>query len=868
MTTLRIFSPHSLALGFSYHVKEVVCAMMPYVIGIHSSLRDEVIELVEEDDDGYVLVDCDKQTVESPFHDEKRINRAWLRVLSTAAGTKRTGIPREASKTIALGFSTLFVETCGHIDKHVRENDGEIELDHDGFLKGVGEKMQPFLIDLMETQGFLQFVQTRCDRRLQGKDDAARSDLFSHLVSRQAAARDAASHAPEPRTRTSTFSRLFNSKDKGGKKRMPRLSGLGIDRFRPSTSRKAAVALQKARASTSTPNADQRDDGRTYAEYMQAEIADMEVTMRTLEKELAAQTAKHSTVAMQYAALSTRSEVAIRMVSAYNPAAVSKDGIKTHGALQDVEDTLSEIHDLRQSLVSITQQQVKINGSALSGVANLKAFWAVSQLDPTNDEIQTEELTSEKVVQQLAWLLDEARHVGDSHDLALDRIAICVADTKRALTKIERSCAEEGLEDDGVHDGSAHRDGAATMASERRYSESESEALFHILVCTGECRGVWPELSAVLVGSSGITEELALSKSLKGGHLRMASDEDTDEGADAAVTAATEDIFEVKAQYIGQLSTIELRVIIPDDTDATFEWQLQMLQVSGGGGATWTFPCKETFSVAAGLCHTLTAFGVGDRRATSTRRKTRGASMRSGTLSGKDAARAAVEHHKSLMRAASLRLGQVDVVDPASPVSTEWKADVPSSRDMRRMIQWDSLDESHAETDALLDDLHRSTGELELARSPSQPKPWQAGRESLLSDDSVLLELTAEDVEQPVRIRESAPSVLFGADERLEVHLERDTASVSFGCNIGSGVDGLTYAFEIQSDSPAAVCGLKDRDHLVMIDGVSTEGKPHAEILKLFSGKTSIRIDLSRAPPDDSFLQETHDLIPEYQAED
>jgi hypothetical protein len=37
--------------------------MMPYVIGIHSSLRADVLELLEEDDEGFVIIDCDKQEV-------------------------------------------------------------------------------------------------------------------------------------------------------------------------------------------------------------------------------------------------------------------------------------------------------------------------------------------------------------------------------------------------------------------------------------------------------------------------------------------------------------------------------------------------------------------------------------------------------------------------------------------------------------------------------------------------------------------------------------------------------------------------------------------------------------------------------------
>eukprot|EP00035_Acanthoeca_spectabilis_P032185 m.17597 g.17597 ORF g.17597 m.17597 type:complete len:1163 (+) comp5204_c0_seq1:85-3573(+) len=846
---------HTFIPMMPYHVKEVVCAMMPYVIGIHSSLRAEVVALLEEDDDGFVLVDCDKQTVESPFHDEKRINRAWLRALTTAAGTKPTSKAREASGTIATGFATLFVQSMGHIDKHLSEGESGMQLDPGSFLQSVGEKMQPFLIDLMETQAFLQFVQSRCDRQSRAKDDGARSDLFAQLVARQAAERDAANHHPEPRGRTSTFAKLFHRKTKA-----KRFSGLSLDRFRPSSSRKTAIAVEKARASTSAVSTtSQSEDGRTYAEYMQSVIAEMEVTIRALEKELATQTVKHSSVAMEYAQLVSRNQFVTRKVASYSPSAVSTDAIKIHGTLHDVEDTLAEIHDLRQSLVSITQQQVKINGSALSGVANLKAFWAVSQLDEGNEEVEAEELTSDKVVSQLAWLLDEARHVGDSHDLALDRIAICVADVKRLLTKVERGLTLTVEDEEDPGDGA----GPAERSRSRRYSASSTEVVFHILVCTGACRGVPPQLSAVLVGTSGSTDELPLSNTLQGGSLRLSSNDpsfDGDEDADA--TAATEEIFEVTSAFIGELTTIELRAVIPPGADTSeFEWHLQMLQVSAGDGATWTFPCTQPFSEADGLCHTLTAFGMGERRGTSTRRRTRGASMR---LQGKDAARKAAEKHKSILRAASLRPGRVDSTDSSGTALSDWKGEIPSSRDMRRKLKWDSL-ENHKETDALLDDLHRTTGELEQSRPSSKAESRANGAlsASLRSEDSELLDITEEDLGIPQRISSSGESATLGAEERLELLLQRDTASVSFGCNIGTGVNDRTYAFEIQPNTPAERCGLKERDEVITIDGKSIVGTPHAEVLKLFAGKTEVQLEVCRVG---GSTFEDLGLIPEYRA--
>jgi hypothetical protein len=63
---------------------------------------------------------------------------------------------------IAEGFGALFVEALGHIDKHIEPGEQGVELDAEGFLSAVGPKLQPFLIDLMETQHFRQFVDGRC----------------------------------------------------------------------------------------------------------------------------------------------------------------------------------------------------------------------------------------------------------------------------------------------------------------------------------------------------------------------------------------------------------------------------------------------------------------------------------------------------------------------------------------------------------------------------------------------------------------------------------------------------------------------------------------------------------------------------------
>eukprot|EP00038_Savillea_parva_P029062 m.68640 g.68640 ORF g.68640 m.68640 type:complete len:1244 (-) comp8528_c0_seq1:119-3850(-) len=918
---------HTFIPVMPYHVKEVVCAMMPYVVGIHSSLRPDVVELLDDDDEGYVIIDCDKHVVESPFHDEKRVNRAWLRVLTSAASTKPTRTALEASKAIAKGFAALFVETFGHVDKHIETCDDGLRLNHEAFVKGVSGKMQPLLIDLMETQGFLQFVQSRCDQKVGGKSETARSDLFGQLVARQTAELDSAPHNPttESRGRISTFARIFNKGrpsaggNKEAKEKKKFSSGLGLDRFRQSSQQKTAVALQKARESTS---AGAVEDARTYAEFMQTVIADMEVTMRSLEAELASQTAKHSSVAMQYADLKSRYDRLTRRMSTYSTDAVSPDGIKTHGVLHEIEDTLAEIHELRQSLVSITQQQVKINGSALSGVANLKAFWAVSQLDPDHADGQAEEYTSDKVVSQLSWLMDEARHVGESHDLALDRIALCVADTKRLMTKVENNFAPEAADGDGGSDAGW---GTTTLPfRDRRYSETSADTVFHILVCTGECHGPWPELTAVLTGTVGCTGNLPLTKSLKGGQLRLESknvfgdDDEGDSDGDAALadgesaprtsTSATEDIYEVHANYIGHLKTIDITATIPSGSDTkSFEWRLQMIQVNAGGGATWTFPCAQLFSTATGLCHTFTSFGTGERLA-STRRRTRGISLHSsggrgsGATGGgsnvgggggdEDTTVVETDVHQSLLRAASLRPGQFDPPAAAAGAKSatlkmDWMTEMPTSyRTLRRQLHLDSMDSS-AETDALLQDLHRTTDALEQTRSPTRASSSRGGAhpndESMRSDDSLIMitddlgigpgagaaaarpadsgaqatsfseclsDITdeeEEDMHAPVRIGEdTAAGSAARASNRLQFVLERPDATASFGCNIGSGVDGHTYAINVSPDSSAAVCGLEDRDRILTVDKTPVDGLSHDEVLQLFAHKTAVRLEVER----------------------
>ena len=47
------------------HVKEVCCAMMPYLIGIHKSLEDGVMEILLEDSDDFVIVDLDAKQFRS-----------------------------------------------------------------------------------------------------------------------------------------------------------------------------------------------------------------------------------------------------------------------------------------------------------------------------------------------------------------------------------------------------------------------------------------------------------------------------------------------------------------------------------------------------------------------------------------------------------------------------------------------------------------------------------------------------------------------------------------------------------------------------------------------------------------------------------
>lgn len=157
------------------HVKEVVCAMMPYLIGMHSSVFPAVLDLLGEDEsEGYVLVDCDKNMVVSPYHDEKRIPHDWYKNLikSYVPVDKRMD---KAARKIAEGFVTFFVNTIGHYHQFLEKELATMEfhLNEDNFLKAAPVQHQPFLVDLMDTQHFCQFISQRCDARTTGTEVTA-----------------------------------------------------------------------------------------------------------------------------------------------------------------------------------------------------------------------------------------------------------------------------------------------------------------------------------------------------------------------------------------------------------------------------------------------------------------------------------------------------------------------------------------------------------------------------------------------------------------------------------------------------------------------------------------------------------------------
>eukprot|EP00041_Stephanoeca_diplocostata_P034310 m.1158491 g.1158491 ORF g.1158491 m.1158491 type:complete len:1341 (+) comp24500_c0_seq13:174-4196(+) len=443
------------------HVKEVVCAMMPYLIGVHSSVFPMVLDLLAEDEsDGYVLVDCDKNEVISPYHDEKRIPHDWYKTLiSTYVPVDKR--KEKAARKIAEGFVTFFVSTIGHYHQYLAKDPTTLEfhLIEERFLKAAPVQHQPFLVDLMETQHFCQFISQRCDARATGTEVV---HLFDQIIARPyASAENVKETIFTPQRASST--RLRTPTQSG--RRLVRPFSKWFSRSSEKRSKSPNGRRSAVDAASNMALPQQFRTLTSYHDFLREVVQDMEQTGRGLDMSLAMQNSRTLTLTndldvavallhriqsehtTRYMAIidGERSEK-LKDAEAFREARAKN--AKTQKQLKLCSTLLQEATELGNTVSTIADHHEHINGAALSGVANFKQYWVQAQMGMT--DIDPEHAPSDKVIEQLSWLLSEAENVGSSHYTANDRRELCIKDAVRMLQKIEASEVSSTLLQNGT----------------------------------------------------------------------------------------------------------------------------------------------------------------------------------------------------------------------------------------------------------------------------------------------------------------------------------------------------------------------------------------------------------------------------------
>ena len=160
---------------------DVVCAPMPYVLGVLSAFVPDVLKMDIED---VLIVNLDKKLVVRSYGDESTIIPKKLqRALKTAINMCK--IDSEASTLqwlmVSEAFLRMFIELVGHFGNHVRtQQDGNKIFQKEGFiLELVSRDTRQFLEWFTETQMFEVFISSHLDGTVFGSElGGASYDLF------------------------------------------------------------------------------------------------------------------------------------------------------------------------------------------------------------------------------------------------------------------------------------------------------------------------------------------------------------------------------------------------------------------------------------------------------------------------------------------------------------------------------------------------------------------------------------------------------------------------------------------------------------------------------------------------------------------
>ncbi|GFS01665.1 DENN domain-containing protein 2A-like isoform X2 [Elysia marginata] len=155
---------------------DVVCAPMPYILGVLSAFLPQVLKM---DTEQVFIVDLDKKSIVKSQGDESTIlPRKVQRALKTAINMCK--IDSEAQNAqwlmVAEAFLRMFIETIGHFTNHVRtQQDGNRIFQKEGFiLEMVSKELRQFLEWFTETQMFEVFIVDLVEK----PDLLSNNDLF------------------------------------------------------------------------------------------------------------------------------------------------------------------------------------------------------------------------------------------------------------------------------------------------------------------------------------------------------------------------------------------------------------------------------------------------------------------------------------------------------------------------------------------------------------------------------------------------------------------------------------------------------------------------------------------------------------------
>ncbi|CAG5121199.1 unnamed protein product, partial [Candidula unifasciata] len=149
-----------------HEMLDVLCAPVPFIVGVLSVFLPEVLKL---DLEVVFIVDLDKKNIVKSQGDEstilpKRIQKA----LKTAVNMCK--IDAEARNVqwlmVAEAFLRMFIETVGHFSNHIRtQQDGNRIFQKDGFiLEVISKEVREFLSWFTETQMFEVFITNHVEK--------------------------------------------------------------------------------------------------------------------------------------------------------------------------------------------------------------------------------------------------------------------------------------------------------------------------------------------------------------------------------------------------------------------------------------------------------------------------------------------------------------------------------------------------------------------------------------------------------------------------------------------------------------------------------------------------------------------------------